>query len=136
MNKTVHWEFATANFRVVFSTIPEECDPADSFDFEEDIEAVRSGAVDWFTALVTVYGPDGVELGGDSLGCCAYDSVRDFMTSHRDADPMNRNCSLMRASHPAGPNVCIGHYFPDMVRQACKAARETMRELGAIKLRH
>lgn len=34
---------------------------------------------------------------------------------------MNRNCSIMRAAN--GDNVMIGHYFPDMVREAVRQAR-------------
>ena len=61
------WEFRTRHFLVTFDVTPEECDPADSFEFAEDIEAVRSGAVDWFTARVAVYLLDGRGDRGDSL---------------------------------------------------------------------
>lgn len=118
------WTFETASFLVALRTEPEDTDPADSFQFEDDIAAVREGAVEWFRATVEVYGPEGEMLGADLLGCCAYATVREFYTAHRDPAPLNRNCSLMRAA--CGENVCIGHYFPDMVRAAITAARKTI----------
>ena len=118
------WTHETARFLVALHIEPEMMDPAESFELEEDIEEVRSGRVEWFQARVIVYGPEGEELGSDSLGGCAYETVREFYTSHRDADPMNRNCSLMRAAR--GEKVCICHYFPSMVKEAIAAARETI----------
>ncbi len=127
------WEFQTANFRVELAVRPEETDPADSFEFDDDIEAVRNGTVEWFTAVVTVYGPDGEDLGVDALGCCAYRAVDEFIAGHRDPDAMNRNSSVMRAAK--GQNVCICHYFPDMVRQATADARTTLASHRALRLR-
>jgi len=37
---------------------------------------------------------------------------------------MNRNCAPMRAAR--GDNVVVGHYFPQMVRQAIADARRTL----------
>jgi hypothetical protein len=73
-------------------------DPADSFEFESDIEAVRSGSLEWFRACVGVF--RGQELVGyDCLGGCAYVTARDFIKGE------NRN-----------------DYFRDMVREALRAA--------------
>lgn len=121
MEREEIWSFETANFKVAFEVSPEDMDPADSFQFDEDIAAVRNGDVDWFVAWVVVYGPDGEELAYDCLGGCAYKSAREFHTGHRDPDPMNRNCSLMRAAR--GENVSICHYFPGMVSEAIAEAR-------------
>lgn len=81
------WSFETARFRVVAEAT--ECldDPADSFEFADDIEAVRSGRVAWFDARVRVLliaedGTDGEELGADYLGCCAYDRAEDLFRDH------------------------------------------------------
>lgn len=123
------WEFRTAGFRIALEIEPEDMVPEDSFEFQDDIDAVRNGTVEWFCARVVVYHGD-MRVAWDSLGGCAYNSVREFYTSHRDPDPMNRNCSAMRA---ARGGVYIGHYFPDMVRQAIREARETL--CGAPKLR-
>ena len=133
MSETV-WSFETANFLVSLEVSPEGSDPADSFQFEEDIEAVRSGEVEWFAALVRVQDTrTGVELGFDSLGGCAYRSVQEFMAGHRDPDPLNRNSSVMRAVR--GQNVVVCHYFPSMVVEACAMARKTLRELQGVEVR-
>lgn len=121
--KTEMYRFKTRNFEVVAYIEPEEMDPADSFEFEEDIEAVRSGALDWFGVEVAVY-KNGHKIGSDYLGGCAYKDAREFFTSHRDPDDMNRNCEPMRKAR--GANVCIGHYFPGMVAEAIKDARRTL----------
>lgn len=115
------WRFETANFTVVCDALPEDTDPADSFENPEDVEDIRRGVVDWFCARVRVLGPDDEELANEYLGGCAYRRADDFVTGHRDRDPMNRNCSLMRAAR--GGNVTICHYFPDMVKEAVAAAR-------------
>ena len=125
-NRDDVWSFETARFRVVLEVEPCEEDPADSFQFEEDVEAVRSGRVEWFNAHIVVYHQgdscdDWHELARDVLCCCSYSTVREFYTSHRDADPMNRNSSIMRAAK--GENVAICHYFPGMVSEAIAEAR-------------
>lgn len=75
-----------------------------------------------FDSSVTVW-LDGHKVGEDHLGGSVYEasSVSDFWTAHRDSDPMNRNCSIMR--NERGGNVSICHYFPDMVRVAVSDAR-------------
>ena len=123
-NAETVWEFATRNFRVALEIEPEEMDPAESFQFPEDIEAVRSGEVEWFCARVVVYDSEGEELAADSLGGCAYKRVSEFYTAYRGPDPLGRNCSIMRQAR--GENVCIGHYFPDMVRSAVRDARSAV----------
>ncbi len=119
------WSFRTAEFEISCRLYDEWLDPADSFSEQADIDAVNNGDVLWFTAVVEVE-KNGHVIGSDCLGGCAYASVEDFIASHRDPDPMNRNCSIMRAKR--GENVVIGHYFPDMVRQAIADARRTLAE--------
>jgi hypothetical protein len=137
MSRNTAWEFRTKQFRVALEIEPEDTDPADSFESQEDIDAVRNGDVEWFCAVVSVYhvASDGTErrLGWDSLGGCAYNSVREFYTSHRDPDPLNRNCTAMRA---ARGNVCICHYFPDMVKQATLSARRQVAARRSIPCRY
>ena len=128
------WSFETAQFRVVLEVEPCEDDPADSFEFPEDIEAVRSGRVEWFNAHLVVYRQcdscdDWHELSRDVLCGCSYYSVREFYTSHRDADPLNRNSSIMRAAK--GSNVVICHYFPSMVSEAIGEARRRLEQKAA-----
>ncbi len=122
----VVWSFETKRFRVALEIDPEDMNPADSFEFQEDIDAVRNGDVEWFQAAVVVYfkpddGSRPIQIGFDTLGGCAYKTVREFYTSHRDPDPMNRNCSIMRAAR--GANVVLCDYFPSMVRAAIEQAR-------------
>jgi hypothetical protein len=112
------WRFETARFAVVCEALPEDMDPADSFDFEEDIQAVRNGEVEWFCARVRVLDNDGRELGSDTLGGCAYKTYSDFITAHRTAAADSRNTLEAKAHH-----VVFCHYFPDMVRQALGEAR-------------
>lgn len=127
------FRFETARFVITGNVEPEDMDPADSFEFQEDIDAVRNGDVEWFVASVIVADKNGRELAGDTLGGCAYKTFAEFFNGHRDPDPMNRNCSLMRAAR--GDNVSVGHYFPDMVRNAISQAREVLAEFRAIPLR-
>lgn len=71
------WQFQTANFCVTCDVAPEEMDPADSFCCQDDIDAVRTGAVDWFMVRVQVSLGANV-LGEDYLGGCAYRNASDF----------------------------------------------------------
>lgn len=130
------WTFETKNFSVEFSA-EEERDLDLSFDDDGSIaEGLDSGKYVAFCAMVRViYKPTGAVVGGDSLGGCIYESVEEFITSHRDSDPMNRNCSIMRAKHPAGPKVSICHYFPDMIAEAVANARKNVNDLCSVHLR-
>lgn len=117
------WTFETANYKIALEIAPEEMDPADQFSEEADIEAIRCGRVAWFCARVSVY-KNGHRVGCDTLGGCAYYKVSDFYTDHRDSDPLNRNCSIMRKAR--GDNVSICHYFPSMISEAIADARKTI----------
>lgn len=117
------YQFSIGEIEVRGFVYPEDMDPADSFQFDEDVEAVRSGEVEWFGVTVEVL-KNGHVIGSDHLGGCAYKTVHEFFDGHRDPDPMNRNSSIMRAAH--GGNVAICHYFPSMVSQAIADARRTL----------
>ncbi len=132
-NSEVVWQFHTRNLNVRLRITPEEMDPAACFCEQDDIDAVRSGAVHWFVAEVTVEFRDGTELGNDSLGGCAYRTIEGFYTAHRDPDPLNRNSSVMRAIR--GERTIVSHYFPDMIRTAMSEARKRLAELQRIPLR-
>jgi hypothetical protein len=134
MTSQAIWAFETKRFRVEFQALPEDMDPADSFEFPEDIAMVRRGDATWFCAAVVVYTRRNKreawqELAADYLGGCAYHDVHEFYTSHRDADPMNRNCSLMR--NAKGGNIVICHYFPGMVAEAIAEARRRLERKAA-----
>lgn len=127
------WRFETANIIIRAGVCAEIDDPADHFEFEEDIEAVRNDEVDWFCAVVEATNTNSNRLAWDTLGGCAYETAREFFEAHRDRDPMNRNCTAYRAVR--GQNATLCHYFPDMVRTVLLEARETLRGHGSIKLR-
>ena len=124
MRKSLAWEFCTPRFRVALYIEQDHGYQYDGDDPDGETQAkLDSGeyvAVD-STVIVEL---DGIEIARDSLGGSVYaaDEVADFWTAHRDPNPMNRNCSIMRAAH--GANVSICHYFPDMVSVAIAAARE------------
>ena len=133
------WRFETARFVVTCNVEPEDSDPADHFCDKRDVRFARKGGAAWFTAVVNVWlkpadpdaptyagDPPGTNIAWDYLGCCSYRSWSDFTDSHRDRDPMNRNCSIMRAKR--GP-VVICHYFPGMVTEAARLARTRLAEL-------
>lgn len=130
------WQFETAQFRVELQVEPEELAPEDSFEFQDDIDAVRNGEVEWFCASVVVFWNDR-EIGRDSLGGCAYNTIREFYTSHRDADPMHRNCTLMRRAWQGGNDpdakISICHYFPSMVREAVAEARKALCDVPRLR---
>lgn len=131
-----HWRFATKQFEVLFDVAPCEDDPADSFEFEEDIDAVRDGTVDWFDARVRVMW-NGKEIAADYLGCCSYNSIEEFYVSHRDPDPMNRNCTIMRRAWQGGNDpdakISLCHYFPSMVSQAIGEARKVLCSVPRVR---
>jgi hypothetical protein len=67
------------------------------------------------------------------VGFYAEPEDREFYTGHRDTDPMNRNCSIMRAAR--SENVVICHYFPSMVQEAISAARTELARLKSVPVR-
>ena len=120
------WRFETARFSVEFHAVEDDSNPRDHFQFPEDLEFAQKGGAAWFGAIVLVRLKDDSYNGGaiiahDSLWGCSYGSFEEFYTSHRDRDPMNRNCSVMRKAR--GGNVCICHCFPGMVLEAIREAR-------------
>jgi hypothetical protein len=131
------WSFSTARFRVALVLEREQGYRYDGSDENGETQtALDSGELVAFNSKVYVE-LDGEEIAADYLSGSVYgaDTVAEFYTAHRDPDPMNRNCSIMRAS--CGDTVCIGHYFPDMVRSAIAEARqhvERMRDKPALRV--
>ena len=118
-----YWWFETANLKVVFEITQCPDDPADHFDHVEEIDDIRNEIGAWFNCRVRVIKNHKV-IGSDYLHGCHYNNVDEFISSHRDIDDMNRNCSIMRAAK--GENAAICHYFPDMVLTAIADARKTL----------
>lgn len=127
------WKFETAHLTVTLNIIREYGYKYDGDD--EDGETQRkldSGEYVAFDSEVAVW-VNGEIIARDTLGGSVYEATRvaEFWTAHRDPDPMERNSSLMRAKR--GANVCICHYFPGMVQQACKEARQYLAEFPRLR---
>jgi hypothetical protein len=128
------WSFETANFRVECYFSPDD-DVDTSFDETGETKAnVASGLWQAFcTEVRVIHRHTRAVLGQDSLAGSIYENPRDFLRDHRSADPMQRNCAAMRAA--LGNNVTICHYFPAMVREAVREARQNYRDLMVVRLR-
>ena len=127
--------FKTARFEVELLIERNFCYQYDGDDENGETQAkLDGGEYVAFDSRVVVY-LDGEEIASasDSLSGSVYgaDDWREFFTAHRDSDPMNRNCSIMRAAR--GDNCCICHYFPDMVAQAVAEARRVLRSRPFIR---
>lgn len=126
------WKFKAGRFVVSLYIDEEHGYRYDGDDLDGETQAkLDSGEYVAFTSTVTV-SLDGREIGSDSLGGSVYaaDEMSEFWTAHRGPDPMNRNCSIMRA---ARGNATIGHYFPDMVSNAVREARAYLCSVPAMR---
>jgi len=95
------YTFETARFKVTLTLEPEDDNPRNYFDdfaVVDIIDGVDSGRYLWFCAKATVY-CDGREVASDFLGGCCYES---FAAFRRDG------------------------YFHDMIRAACREARDAL----------
>ena len=130
MNSETVWEFNTARLSVKLNLTRDRRFRYDGTDDDGEIQAKldRGDYIAFDSELVVEL--DGEEIAADYLGGSVYSwsNVHDFYTGHRDPDPMRRACSL----NPRN----IGHYFPDMVREACKEARAKLAKLGTIRVRN
>src|SRR5215467_2426436 len=98
------WRFDTARLTVALFAEEEDMEPRDGFCDERDVAFASDGdPAHWFAATVVVFDEDGTELAADYLGGCSYNSFGEFYSGHRDRNPLDRNCSLMRARR--GQNV-------------------------------
>lgn len=113
------WSFKTRRFLVSLTVSRIRGYQYDGDDDGETQALLDSGEYVAFESVVRVE-LDGEEIAADYLGGSVYDADRvpEFWQAHRDADPNNRNTLAMRER-----NTSIGHYFPDMVRNAIADAR-------------
>lgn len=120
--KSLAWSFRTKRFTVQLWI---EDDPHFTYDGDDPKGRIAKKLADGdfvaFDSDVKVL-LDGHEIACESLGGSVYDAdkVHEFWTMHRSPNPMHRNCTIRRAKQPG----TIGHYFPDMVRTAIRAARK------------
>lgn len=128
MHKQMMWQFETAQFAVkAYMADDPDFDAGDFDDDGETAEKLSTGEYVVFGTIVEVtHKPTGIIVGRDSLWGSVYSNPREFFEAHRSADPMNRNCSLMRA---ARGDISICHYFPDMVSTAIADARANVGKL-------
>ncbi|WP_316397329.1 hypothetical protein [Bradyrhizobium sp. 33ap4] len=130
--KTEMYRFETKHFQIIASIVP-DTDLDLSWDEDGETRAkLESGEYEAFGTVVDVF-CNSAKVGSDSLWGSIYVNPREFFDGHRDADPLNRNSSIMRDAR--GQNVCICHYFPDMIRQAIREARETLDDMPALRKR-
>lgn len=120
------WQFTIGRF-----TIRAAIEPSQDLDLSwcetgETQANLESGLWEAFDTRVTV-SLNGMVVGEDWLCGSIYADPQEFFTDDRSADPMNRNCTIMRAAWRGEGNpdakVSICHYFPDMVRTAIGEAR-------------
>lgn len=133
MHKETVWTFETARFSVALEITREYNYQYDGDDEDGSIQdAIYRGELIAFDSAAVVR-LDGRVIAVDHLGGSVYAAgeVERFWTDHRDSDPMNRNCSIMRAAR--GGNVVIGHYFPDMVRIAIGEARNALANVPYLR---
>jgi hypothetical protein len=120
------WSFNTGRFLVTLNVERLRGYEYDGDDEDgETQDKLDSGEYVAFGSLVRVE-LDGVEIATDYLYGSVYaaDEVPEFWQAHRCDDPDNRNTLAMAAR-----GICIGHYFPDMVRTAIRSAREHVRAM-------
>lgn len=126
------WRFQTAHFVITAETVP-DYDADLSWMTLAELRKVETGEYEVFGTIVRVKTRTGVQLGEASLWGSVYADPKEFFTAHRDPDPMNRNCTIMRAAK--GEEVVIGHYFPDLVREAISNARDMLDDLKDVRVR-
>lgn len=117
------WSFATDKFTVKLQLSPEDGYQYDGDDPDGETQAkIDSGEYIAFESRVVVMA-NGKVIGSDYLGGSVYDAseVDQFWTSHRTSSAEYRNTLAQKAK-----NICICHYFPDMVRIAIADARKTL----------
>lgn len=88
--------------------LPEDTDPADSFEMQEDIDAVRSGKYGWCCIKVeTVIKFEGVTIGtgSDFLGCVSFKDTKDLIEV-MEAHDMTEN-SLKLAKQDADTTINV-----------------------------
>jgi hypothetical protein len=125
------YRFKTRNF-VVRAYIESDIHVDASFDETGETRAkLDSGEYEAFETTVEVLTATGIKLAESSLWGSIYARPADFFQEHRNPNPMERNCSLMRAAR--GDNVAICSYFPEMVREAIGEARKAIANMPKVK---
>jgi hypothetical protein len=115
---TTLWTFRTKNLKVIWSIAPSEQIDLSWDDTGEVREKLDSGEYEAFDSKMSVVSRiTGEEIAADYLGESIYANPKDF----RDHIGMNAK------GH--------GSYFSDMVREACREARDNLRAMKEIPVR-
>lgn len=124
------WSFRLGRVEVTFE-IEQDCRyQYDGDDPDGEVQdKLNKGEYVAFDSKASVY-IDSMEMGVDYLGGSVYEfgKEHEFWTAHRTSPPEYRNTLAQRAM-----NRCIGHYFPDMIREAIRQARECKQELDRLQ---
>ena len=130
------WQFKTDRFTVALYLNRDSSYQYDGDDPDGETQAkLDSGELVAFESNVVVILDGESVIGRSNLGGSVYaaDEVEQFWTAHRDPDPMNRNCTTMRAAWQGkgdpDARVSICHYFPGMVSEAIAEAREYVEQM-------
>lgn len=97
------WSFKTDRFTIECSVAPEDVAPEDCFEFQDDIDAIREGRLEWFTVRTRVLMDHQFEVGCSYLGACAYQDAKDFIGDGYFRDMIREAISETRAyfrKHP------------------------------------
>jgi len=123
-NQTEMFRFKTAQFVVRAAIFPDD-DIDTSFDETGETQAnLESGLWQAFGTIVTVETNDGIELSSDVLCGSIYANPRDFFKEH---------IGLAAKSRVDG--VSYGCYFPEMVREAIREARNACARIALARIR-
>lgn len=115
---TTLWTFETAHLRVSWQIEPDMDLDLSWDDSGEVADKIDSGEYTAFQSRISVTHKDtGAVLGETFLGGSVYADPEDFR------DHLGSNAGRW------------GSYFSDMVREACKQARETLRVMQSIPVR-
>lgn len=124
------WTFDSGRFTIRLRIEPEYGYQYHGDDEGGEVQAkLDSGEYVAFGSIVTVE-LGGVTIGEDSLWGSVYaeGEESEFWTAHRTSEPEYRNTLAQKAQ-----NRVIGHYFPDMVRQAVEQARGFLRDAPHVR---
>lgn len=124
------WNFKLGRVEVTFEIEQDQGYQYDGQDPDGEIQdKLDHGEYVAFNSKASVY-IDHMEMGVDYLGGSVYEfgKEHEFWTAHRTSSPEYRNTLAQKAAHR-----CICHYFPDMIREAIRQARECKTELDRLQ---
>ena len=119
------WKFAIGRVKLTLEIEQEQNYQYDGDDKNgETQDKLDCGDYVAFTSIVRCY-IDNMEMGRDDLSGSVYEFGKEseFWTAHRTSSPEYRNTLAQKAQRRV---IC--HYFPGMISEAIRQARETFRK--------